>query len=68
MNRVQSKLISAKLNHTADTAKAVKLVLVDGLTANEAERRVYGELKGHVRRAAINAGLHLEHCLEVTKL
>ena len=65
MNKQQSKLISAKLNHTPDTARAVELVLVDGLTAYAAEKRIYGKPTGHIKRASDNAALHLTHCEEV---
>ena len=68
MNTEQSKLISAKLNHTDDTAKAVTLVLVDGLTAYQAEKAVYGKPTCHVKRASDKLAEMLEFCNEVQAL
>lgn len=65
MNKQQSKLISDELKHASDTAKAVELVLVDGLTAYHAEKRIYGKPTNHVKKAADKAAEKLAFCYAV---
>ena len=52
MNQTQFNLLAQKLIKSTTQRKAVKLVVIDGLSAYEAEKRVHGAVTSTVSRDA----------------
>ena len=52
MNKKQFNLLAKKLIKSSDQRDAVRLVVIDGLSAYEAEKRVHGAVTSTVSRDA----------------
>jgi len=65
MNKTQFNLLAEKLIKSTTQREAVKLHMLDGLSAYEAEKRIHGRVTANVSRDAKRITSEFNFCVEV---